>query len=99
MIDARPARSMRAVHRALLVIGLGALLAACEVGGPSPFGGSWTAITAAGIDIETKSEAPHGVFQAGCPAIDSVSAGPEANWYWRSLPLTCHSTPSEIGAR
>lgn len=56
---------MSAVHRALLVIGLGAVLAACEVGGPSPFGGSWTAITATGINIETKSEAPQFQFTVG----------------------------------
>jgi heat shock protein HslJ len=47
------------------VIGLCAVVAACGTSRPSPLGGTWTAIAAAGINIESKSEAPWFQFTEG----------------------------------
>jgi heat shock protein HslJ len=41
---------------------MGVALAACAPAGPSPFGGTWTAISAPGVTVESNLEAPRFQF-------------------------------------
>jgi heat shock protein HslJ len=61
----RRTSATRAVHIGLLALGLWSALAGCAAEGHSPLGGTWTAIAAPGVEIESNPGTPSLQFTVG----------------------------------